>query len=412
MNIFKAQITPDFVNRVIYQPQIEADIFWIRFGREVLIFTEDEMPEHNLRRQPVHVYSFPKEILQTELYIVAQKGRLFQQHNPTVTVIHDYGRYLLVRLESTLIEKIKNVSCYNFVPLARGQTFFEDHELEDFRRESIPFIQALVDKLKTDNLKKVLEFLTTFKTRFWTSFGYSQAASRMGKLLSDMGYDVRSQPFGTTGGKSFNVIADKQGLGGERKVVLVTAHLDSISETDGENVPAPGADDNGCGCAGLIEIARIFQTHPGEHDLRFILFGCEEKGSIGSKRYVKYLSPEERDRIRAIVNMDMIGYAKSPSQKVLIEGAQISQCVINALLEAAATYTKFSSIQTSLLPQNSDHVSFIDERMPAVLTTEGVEGTNPNIHSPHDTINTINYHFALEILRMNVGYIAKEIGKM
>lgn len=408
MNIFKAQITPDFIDRV--KLQIESDIFWIRFGQEILIFTDDEMPENNFGRL-IHVYSFPREILQTELYIVVQKGKLFQQHNPQVTVIYDHGRYLLVRLDPPLIERIKNESCYNFVPLESGQTFFEEHNLEDFRREPIPSIKALVDKLRIDNLKEILEFLTTFRTRFWTSSEYRQAASRMENLLNKMGYDVCTQPFETTGGKSLNVIADKHGLGtGEHGIVLVTAHLDSIGEAGGDDIPAPGADDNASGCAGLVEIARIFQTHRGEHDLRFILFGCEEKGSIGSKRYVKSLCPEERRRVRAVINMDMIGFADSLSQKILLEGGDISQGVINGLLEAAATYTNFSSIQTSLRPENSDHVSFIDERMPAVLTTEGVVGTNPRIHSANDTIDTINYDFALEILRMNVAYIAKEIG--
>jgi Zn-dependent M28 family amino/carboxypeptidase len=64
----------------------------------------------------------------------------------------------------------------------------------------------------------------------------------------------------------------------------------------------------------------------------------------------------------------------------------------------------------SLNPFNSDHVSFIKAQIPAVLTIEGADNTNDNIHSAKDTIDKIDYEIALEILRMNVAYVAGEIG--
>ena len=76
------------------------------------------------------------------------------------------------------------------------------------------------------------------------------------------------------GKPSRNVIADKRGRGPDgRGVVVVTAHLDSINLAGGAASAAPGADDNGSGAAGLLEMARVLAAHPGAHDLRFILFG-------------------------------------------------------------------------------------------------------------------------------------------
>ena len=40
---------------------------------------------------------------------------------------------------------------------------------------------------------------------------------------------------------------------------------------------APGADDNGSGSAGLLELARVLKNHKGFHDLRFVLFGGESR---------------------------------------------------------------------------------------------------------------------------------------
>ena len=64
------------------------------------------------------------------------------------------------------------------------------------------------------------------------------------------------------GGHCRNVIADRPGSGAEpRDVVLVTAHLDSIN-LSGPAEPAPGADDNGSGSAGLLALARALVGRP------------------------------------------------------------------------------------------------------------------------------------------------------
>jgi hypothetical protein len=63
-----------------------------------------------------------------------------------------------------------------------------------------------------------------------------------------------------------------------------------------------------------------------------------------------------------------------------------------------------------LEPHDSDHVPFIGAAVPAVLTIEGNDDANHNIHSANDTLNHINHDLALEILRMNTAYVAGEIG--
>jgi Zn-dependent M28 family amino/carboxypeptidase len=83
--------------------------------------------------------------------------------------------------------------------------------------------------------------------------------------------------------------------------------------------------------------------------------------------------------------------------------------VIDGLADAAATYTQLR-VQTSLHPFNSDHVSFLDAQVPAVLTIEGTDDANHHIHSANDTLSHINYALALEILRMNVAFVAAVVG--
>ena len=108
------------------------------------------------------------------------------------------------------------------------------------------------------------------------------------------------------------------------------------------------------------------------------------------------------------MHMDMIGSLNSASPTVLLEGAALSQSMIDGLAAAASTYTGLA-VQTSLNPFNSDHVPFIQKGVPAVLTIEGTDDANDEIHSARDTLDRLNFDLALEILRMNTAFVAEAL---
>jgi carboxypeptidase Q len=80
-----------------------------------------------------------------------------------------------------------------------------------------------------------------------------------------------------------NVIAEIPGSDLPNEIVIVGGHLDSWH-------PATGAQDNGTGASTVIEVARAIQSlnRPPRRTMRFILFGGEEQGLIGSNSYVKH----------------------------------------------------------------------------------------------------------------------------
>src|SRR5579871_2820277 len=80
-----------------------------------------------------------------------------------------------------------------------------------------------------------------------------------------------------------NVIAEIPGRELPNEVVIVAGHLDSWH-------PATGAQDNGTGAATVIEVARAIKAtgRPPRRTMRFILFGGEEQGILGSTSYVKH----------------------------------------------------------------------------------------------------------------------------
>jgi Zn-dependent M28 family amino/carboxypeptidase len=279
------------------------------------------------------------------------------------------------------------------------------------RRAPLPWVQELVESLTRAELEDDLRSLVGFPTRLAISPEFTAAAQWARGRLADDGYDVSAQPISVGGAPSSNIVADRPGSGsGPRDLVLVGAHLDSINLAGGPAGAAPGADDNGSGSAGLLAIARAFRNHRAIHDLRLILFGGEEQGLHGSRQYVAALSASERERVRAVINMDMIATLNTDAPSVLLEGAPVSRAIIDSLAGSAATYTSLE-VQTSLNAANSDHVPFIKKGLPAVLTIEGTDSANANIHSANDTLSFINYDLALGILRMNVAYVAELLGR-
>jgi len=95
-----------------------------------------------------------------------------------------------------------------------------------------------------------------------------------------------------------NVIAEIPGREHPDEVVIVGAHLDSWQ-------PGTGAQDNGTGVAGVLEAARAIQGlhRAPRRTIRFILFGGEEEGLIGSGAYVR-LHTSELPKIAAVVITD------------------------------------------------------------------------------------------------------------
>lgn len=320
----------------------------------------------------------------------------------TITVIGK-GDFI-VEMHNNLENEEKNES----LSFEQDKTYINFLEIGEPR---ISWIQEMVDQISRSRFEMFLRHLVSYPTRLSTSPYFIEAATWSQSQLEAMGYDTRIENIGIGSETTHNVIADKKGLfRDKRNLIIVSAHLDSVNHEGGPHEKAPGADDNGSGCAGLLEIAHVFRKLQTEHDLRFILFGGEEQGLFGSKQYINNLSEEEKSRIKAVINMDMIGSLNTSIPTVLLEGAPISQSIINRLKEVASIYTQLE-VETSLNPFDSDHVPFIQANIPAVLTIEGADSANHSEHTSDDTLDRINYELALEILRMNVAFIAFQVKK-
>jgi hypothetical protein len=94
----------------------------------------------------------------------------------------------------------------------------------------------------------------------------------------------------------WNVIADSKG-GDKNHVVVVDAHLDAIY---GE-----GMLDNASGSATILDIAQLMKNVNPVNKLRFIWFGGEELGLLGSQYYVDNLSSTDLSHIGYDLDADV-----------------------------------------------------------------------------------------------------------
>lgn len=147
--------------------------------------------------------------------------------------------------------------------------------------------------------------------------GYRASLDYLKEKLDAAGFTTSVQEFTAGGGTGYNLVADWPGGDGEQ-VLMAGAHLDSVGD-------GPGVNDNATGSAALLQVALAVadaDLQPGTH-LRFAWWGAEEQGMVGSRHYVGELPAQERERITAYLNLDMVG-SPNPGYFVYQDDAQVA----------------------------------------------------------------------------------------
>ena len=170
--------------------------------------------------------------------------------------------------------------------------------------------------------------------------------------------------------------------------IVIGGHIDSASRMIG------GANDNASGAATVLELARIWGQRPRRYTMVFVTFGGEEVGLIGSEYFVeKY---HEIDKVVLMFSLDMAGGEGSietifetieyQAPKWLVKDAFAVDK--NLGINRLKYPTHFESINISAEGAGSDHMSFLDRKIPAIDFTSGIN--NSPIHTPGDRIEFVS----------------------
>lgn len=221
----------------------------------------------------------------------------------------------------------------------------------------------------------------------------------------------------TERGVSDNVVGLLEGSEPALKhdTIIISAHHDHNGTSLGKIWH--GADDNGSGTVGVVELAHAFAANPvrPKRSILFVVFAAEERGLLGSFFLAAHpLRP--LDTTRAMINFDMIGRDEKPSQQTngLID---IPRDTSNRLNLIGATYSpdynqtvktedRYVGLQ---LDYRFDHESalnvfFRSDQFPFVLHNIPAfwwfTGFHPDYHQVTDTAGRIDYVKMAKILRL------------
>src|SRR5579859_5020137 len=184
--------------------------------------------------------------------------------------------------------------------------------------------------------------------------------------------------------------------------VVLGAHYDHLGRGNFDSLAPsqigqihPGADDNGSGTAGVLELARLLAPHKGQlrRGILFMSFAGEELGLLGSAEWVKEPT-RPLEKAVAMLNMDMIGRIKN--QKVYIGGVGTGSTLKAAVEQAQAN----SGVKIEYSPggyASSDHTSFVTKKIPVLFFFSGLHS---DYHKPSDTWEKINAEAAVRLLDM------------
>ncbi|MDB9883056.1 M20/M25/M40 family metallo-hydrolase [Bacteroidia bacterium] len=227
--------------------------------------------------------------------------------------------------------------------------------------------------------------------------GFDSATRYLFDKYTRLGYEPIIDTFKVLGGESYNIIVEKPGSNKEDKWIIVGAHYDSVLD-------GPGANDNGSGVVGTLEIAKLIKDVDTRTGIRIINFGAEEQGFLGSTHYVKNVL-DAADDIELMLNLDQLGGTKGEdNSKIKCERDEDTSPSTNNALSWLKTDTlaNLMSVYTNLTPiisnaYSSDYVPF--EAHGHIITGLYQASTDNNNHTSKDVTANMDIEATTEVIK-------------
>lgn len=239
-----------------------------------------------------------------------------------------------------------------------------------------------------------------------------RSALYLERALAGYGYAVRRQEFEAAGAKVRNLEVSIPEGGDARALVVIGAHYDSVRG-------AVGANDNGSGCAAVLELARLlrdFRPASGV-GVRLVLFVNEElpyfgTPAMGSFRHADALATAGNEVI-AMLSLETLGYySDAPDSQrypapfgllyprtgdfVAFVGNLHSRALVRSAVASFRANAAFPS-EGGAFPdivkdaERSDHWAYWHHGWPGLMVTDTAPFRYPWYHTERDTPDKIDY---------------------
>ncbi len=204
--------------------------------------------------------------------------------------------------------------------------------------------------------------------------------------------------------KTQNVVAYLEGSDPELKseVVAFGAHYDHVGISEDGTI-YNGADDDGSGTTGILEIARAFAGNPErpKRSLLFISHTGEERGLLGSRYYTENPVIPLESTV-TMLNVDMIG--RNEDNEVYVIGSDFISTELHDIGEEANQVVgltldyKYNTLDDpERFYYRSDHYHYAKNDIPIIFY---FTGTHEDYHKETDDVRKIKFDKMQAIARL------------
>lgn len=238
------------------------------------------------------------------------------------------------------------------------------------------------------------------------------AAAYIERTLTDLGYAPESQRYTADGVEVRNIEVVIAPADPGAETYVIGSHYDSFAD-------APGANDNGTGVAALIEMARALRDLDGRAGarLRLVFFANEEPPYtrtelMGSLVYARALA-ESGETVAGMWALETMGHFDDrPGSQLypfplgllypdtgnfiafvgMVPSRPFVRRTVAAFREVAAFPSEGGTAPAFVEGIDwSDHWSFAQVDIPALMITDTAPFRYPHYHTPQDTPDKVNY---------------------
>jgi len=273
-------------------------------------------------------------------------------------------------------------------------------ELPDSWRTDDPLIREALSQVNESGIRRTVADLEGFSTRYDGTEGNVRAGTYLHERLDTLpALSVRYQD-----DRFRNVLGTLPGEGSASdEVVIVGAHYDSISSDPKQ---APGATDNACGVAIVLEQARILSRYRFNRTLVFAFWNTEETGIQGSGSFADEAALRHLE-IPLYFNYDSACY--DPENRMVIDlmYGRDARDIAGLAIQDTALYGVNATLTSNLHHCDADYLPFRDHGYPTLMTHSESHGP---AHSLKDTLDQASLAYAVENTRLGTTVIARVAG--
>lgn len=178
-----------------------------------------------------------------------------------------------------------------------------------------------------------------------------------------------------------NVVAEIPGTDSSGEYVVIGGHLDSWHL-------GTGAEDNGTGAASVLAVAQAVMASgvKPRRTMRFVLFGGEEEGLLGSIHYVRDHAAE-MDKCAGVFITDT---GSEPPQGWYIFGRDDEKKALGAITPELESLGAAGTTDEGRFAFSTDHGPFLIHGVPSFVLWTPLEKYFGLHHKPSDTFDKVN----------------------